>query len=137
MVELENKLFLTADTCLNVFNNQISTECFGSSPSYLVVSPEQHKKTDFTSVLSMPATPIRQLTNWQQHLFWYEYNELWRIKRLNPKNNKIDIVSTESTDVQHIEHSRLLAGTSQLWQLKNVQNYYYNPKNIHNNVIQN
>lgn len=131
VAELNEELFVVGDSCLvlNATGSIIYTKCKGSAPTYFQLSSKQQHKHEIPALLLMPDTQVRHLTAWKQHLFWYEKNEQWRIKRYNPKNQQIDIVSTLQPDFYWSSRfHQLLPGSTRLWQRQYGNFYAFNPE---------
>jgi hypothetical protein len=120
--------FITiADSCLrsNLFFHYQS--CRSGVPRLNRINAQQTIDIPVSSVKSRPVTPIRQLTSWNQQLFWYEHNGQWLIKRYQPQTGRTDIVDSDQLQpFKEASNRKLLAGTSALWQLKNNEFYRFN-----------
>jgi hypothetical protein len=116
--------FITSDTCNKWHLNYVFIRSIGckvsDSPGFIYVSNQLQTPVTLKSVTSRPATPIRQLTSWNQQLFWHETDEQPRFKRLQPRTGQIDIVATDKS-------GQLLKGTSALWLYSDSHFYRFNP----------
>lgn len=116
-----------ADSCLRLgmYVNYLS--CRNAVPRLNRLNTQQTIDIPVPAVNFRPATPIRQLTGWDQQLFWYEHNGQWQIKRYQPQTGRTDIIDTDQlSSFTEPGDRKLLAGTSALWQLKNNEFYRFN-----------
>lgn len=116
--------FISSDTCNKWHLNYVFVRSIGcevsDSPGFIYVSNQQQTPVTLKPVTSRPTTPIRQLTSWNQQLFWHETDEQPRFKRLQPRTGQIDIVATDKS-------GQLLKGTSTLWLYSDSHFYRFNP----------
>ncbi|OBP15740.1 hypothetical protein A5320_10645 [Rheinheimera sp. SA_1] len=123
----EADIITIADSCLrsNLFFHYQS--CRAGAPRLNRINAQQTIEIPVSSVKSRPITPIRQLTSWNQQLFWYEHNGQWLTKRYQPQTGRTDIVDTDMLQpFKEPSDRKLLAGTSALWQLKKSEFYRFN-----------
>ena len=124
---LEADIITIADSCIRSTTFFSYQSCRKNVPRLNRINAEQTIDIPVSFVKSRPLTPIRQLTSWNQQLFWYEHNGQWLIKRYQPQTGRTDIVETNTlTPFTEPDDRKLLAGTSSLWQLKNNEFYRFN-----------
>lgn len=122
-------LLTLTDTCrrANRFFDYLS--CDAGAPLLQQINERQVTPMTVPQVSAKPQTPLRQLTQWNKNIFWYEYNEHWQIKRYQPQSGRTDIVDLEPVQAFHEPVSRkLLAGPTALWQLKKQEFYRFDPQ---------
>ena len=123
----EADIITIADSCIRSTSFFSYQSCRKSVPRLNRINAEQTIDIPVSSVKSRPVTPIRQLTGWNQQLFWYEHNGQWLIKRYQPQTGRTDIVDTDMLQPFKEQSDRkLLAGTTALWQVKNNEFYRFN-----------
>jgi hypothetical protein len=127
MNNTEADVITIADSCERNSKFFYYLSCRKGVPRLNRISAQQTIDIPVNTVQSRPATPIRQLTSWDQQLFWYEHNGQWLIKRYQPQTGRTDIVETNTLmPFTEPDDRKLLAGTSSLWQLKNNEFYRFN-----------